>query len=296
MVRPGHRSANITLEPDESHPLPSPVLRGSQETNEDLLLWALLNRGDLLDGQLDRIGPDLFTDDLRRTLAMDAAEQIRKSGTCSPRLVAEAAVAGGHFTKQHVEEYLQRLDSDWPSEVLNQSWVDDALAVLVNRVHTLVLDRALSKAQSQLQSPNVLAADVAAGLRHTVSEIQPTAKRTASRSFLPWRPFPVKALPSPVFTYVVEAAAAIGCDVTYIALPVLAVMASVIGTTRQIRLKRTWAEFPIVWAIIVGLSVVVTIFIPELPLRTVSPADMIRQMQQRQAEGHGEGTAPTSDP
>ena len=49
-------------------------------------------------------------------------------------------------------------------------------------------------------------------------------------------------------------------------------------------------------AIIVGISVVVTIFIPEIPLRTVSPADMIRQMRQREAEGHGEGTAPTSDP
>ena len=40
--------------------------------------------------------------------------------------------------------------------------------------------------------------------------------------------------------------------------------------------------------IIVGLSVVVTIFIPEIPLRTVSPADMIRRMQQEHAESRDE--------
>ena len=51
-------------------------------------------------------------------------------------------------------------------------------------------------------------------------------------------------------------------------------------------------------AIIVGISVVVTMFLPELPLRTVSPADMIRQMQQMrqsQAEGHGESTEASTE-
>ena len=271
-----------TVAPDESRPLPLPTLRGSQETNEDLLLCAIVNRADLLDGQVDRIGGDLFTDDLRRTLALEAAEQIRKSGTCSPRLVAEAAVADGRFTKRQVEEYLQRLDSEWPPEALSRYWVDDALAVLVNRVQTLALDRALSKAQSQLQSPDVLAADVAVSLRHSVSEIQPTAIGTASRSFLPWRRFPVKALPEPVSTYVAEAAAAIGCDVTYIALPVLAVMASVIGTTRRIHLKRTWAEFPIVWAIIVGVSG--TIKSPALELVLA----YLRRLQAKAMQEHAE--------
>ena len=42
-------------------------------------------------------------------------------------------------------------------------------------------------------------------------------------------------------------------------------------------------------AIIVGLSVLVTAFLPEIPLRTVSPADMIRQMQQREAAGRDAG-------
>jgi hypothetical protein len=42
-------------------------------------------------------------------------------------------------------------------------------------------------------------------------------------------------------------------------------------------------------AIIVGLSVLVTAFLPEIPLRTVSPADMIRQMQQREAENRDAG-------
>lgn len=40
----------------------------------------------------------------------------------------------------------------------------------------------------------------------------------------------------------------------------------------------------LIGAIVVGLGVFVTALIPEIPLRTVSPADMIRQMQQEHAE------------
>lgn len=70
----------------------------------------------------------------------------------------------------------------------------------------------------------------------------------------PWRPFPVDALPEPLRDLVREGAEAIRCDPSYIALPLLAVLASAIGATRRIRLKRTWTEPAIIWALIVGKS------------------------------------------
>lgn len=71
---------------------------------------------------------------------------------------------------------------------------------------------------------------------------------------LPWRPFPVHVLPDPLGRLVVEVAAAIGCDHCYIALPVLAVCAACIGTTRRIRLKRSWHEPIVLWCVCVGRS------------------------------------------
>jgi hypothetical protein len=70
----------------------------------------------------------------------------------------------------------------------------------------------------------------------------------------PYRPFPVGALPAPVAEYVRQGAAALGCDPAYLALPALAVAASVIGNTRTVRLKRGWEEPSIIWSVIVGES------------------------------------------
>ena len=67
-------------------------------------------------------------------------------------------------------------------------------------------------------------------------------------------PFPVDALPSTVATYVQAASEAIGCDPSFIALPLLACLARAIGNSRVIRLKRSWTEPAIVWAAIVGRS------------------------------------------
>ena len=59
---------------------------------------------------------------------------------------------------------------------------------------------------------------------------------------LAWQPFPVDVLPQPVRGFVVAGAKAIGCDQAYIALPLLASLASAIGNTRRIQLKRSWTE------------------------------------------------------
>jgi DNA polymerase-1 len=70
----------------------------------------------------------------------------------------------------------------------------------------------------------------------------------------PFLPFPVSALPEPVGSYVSESAAALGCDPSYIALPVLAVLGSLIGPARLLRLKRTWEESAVIWSVVVGDS------------------------------------------
>lgn len=71
---------------------------------------------------------------------------------------------------------------------------------------------------------------------------------------LQYRPFPVDSFPEPVRRFVAAGAAAIGCDPSYIALPMLAVLAAAIGNTRRIQLKRGWAAPPIIWVAIVGES------------------------------------------
>jgi len=70
----------------------------------------------------------------------------------------------------------------------------------------------------------------------------------------PWQPFPVVVFPEPVRTFIDAGAKAIGCDPAMIALPVLAVCAAAIGTTRAVRLKQSWFEPPIAWCVIVAPS------------------------------------------
>ena len=70
----------------------------------------------------------------------------------------------------------------------------------------------------------------------------------------PYVPFPTDALPQVVADFVHEGAAALRCDESYIALALLAGLASAVGNSRRVRLKRTWCEAAILWAVIVGDS------------------------------------------
>lgn len=69
-----------------------------------------------------------------------------------------------------------------------------------------------------------------------------------------FKPFPVDVLPEPVRALVVEGSKAIGCDPSNVAVPLLAGLASAIGNTRRIALKRQWSEPAIVWVAIVADS------------------------------------------
>jgi hypothetical protein len=79
-------------------------------------------------------------------------------------------------------------------------------------------------------------------------------KVTPARTLPAYQPFPVVALPGPLDRFVTEAATAIGCDPAFLALPALAVMASAVGNSRTIRLKRGWDEPSIVWSAVIGDS------------------------------------------
>lgn len=69
-----------------------------------------------------------------------------------------------------------------------------------------------------------------------------------------YAPFPVDVLPEPIRSFVAAGAKAIGCDASYIALPLLSALAAAIGNTHRIALKRGWTEPVILWTAIVGES------------------------------------------
>ncbi len=65
-----------------------------------------------------------------------------------------------------------------------------------------------------------------------------SARTKKARELPRYQDFPVDALPFPLKEYISQGALALGCDPSYLALPALAVVASCVGNTRTIRLKR----------------------------------------------------------
>lgn len=69
-----------------------------------------------------------------------------------------------------------------------------------------------------------------------------------------YEPFPVDALPAVLRDFVEAAAKAASCDHAHVALPALAAAAAAIGTSRQLKLKCTWAVLPTIWTATIGDS------------------------------------------
>jgi hypothetical protein len=67
-------------------------------------------------------------------------------------------------------------------------------------------------------------------------------------------PFCTDALPEPIQSYVRGGAKAIGCEDSYVALPMLSALAAAVGNTRRIRLKKSWSEPAVLWTGIIGDS------------------------------------------
>jgi hypothetical protein len=99
--------------------------------------------------------------------------------------------------------------------------------------------------------------DLRATLERLVADARPAVPvpvvDATDHDDLDWRPFPVDLLPEPVRSFVVEKSKAIGCDASFLALPMLAYAAGAIGTTRSCRVRDDgWEEPTVVWAAIVG--------------------------------------------
>lgn len=90
-----------------------------------------------------------------------------------------------------------------------------------------------------------------------------------------WREFPTDELPESVATFVREVASAIGCDESMVALPVLASLGGCIGNRRRIRLKRSWTEPAVVWAVVVARSGT---------RKSPAMAEVTRSLRRREAE------------
>lgn len=91
-----------------------------------------------------------------------------------------------------------------------------------------------------------------------------------------YRPFPVQALPQAVRGFIETASAAIGCDTSFVALPLLAAAASAIGTSRRLLVKRNWFVPSILWTVVIGESGTQK----SPPLRAVLKPLQVRQHEQ----------------
>jgi len=102
----------------------------------------------------------------------------------------------------------------------------------------------------------------------------------------PYRPLPVEVLPEPLKSYVVQGAAALGCDPTFVALPALGALAGAIGNARAVRLKSTWTEPAILWLVVVADSGSLKSPGQELAVKRIHDAQrtMRREFNERQAE------------
>jgi len=106
--------------------------------------------------------------------------------------------------------------------------------------------------------------------------------RAGDADDLAYRPFPVDALPAPIRGFVDAGARAIGCDPSYLALPLLTAIAAAIGNTRRLELKRGWSVPPILWGAIVGESGTAKTPAFRLVMRPV------RERQRKALERHAE--------
>lgn len=67
-------------------------------------------------------------------------------------------------------------------------------------------------------------------------------------------PFPLDVVPQPARDFICNGAKAIGCDTSFLALPLLTAIGAAIGNTRRLEIKSGWHAPPTLWSAIVGES------------------------------------------
>jgi len=96
-----------------------------------------------------------------------------------------------------------------------------------------------------------LRSDIDSLIEATEPSVLPDVGYLAPNRF---QPFPTHMLPKPLATVITRVARAIGCDHSFVALPMLSVLSAAIGNSREIELKPGWREPSILWTAIVGDS------------------------------------------
>jgi len=137
-------------------------------------------------------------------------------------------------------------------------WIDQQGATPRKEVASQLLQLARDCTPLPGPSENPLsdnpAAPAAADDRSSAGSAGSAGEAADSAGSYAYRPFPVEALPPVLRAYVSEASQAIGCEAAFVALPLLAVVASAIGNARRLELKRGWTEPAILWTAIIGDS------------------------------------------
>ncbi len=95
---------------------------------------------------------------------------------------------------------------------------------------------------------------IAQNLVKIVEQTPCAVAKNAVEPPLAYRPFPLETLPDSVSRFVASGAEAIGCDPAFVALPLLSALASAIGGTRALELKKGYRAPSILWTCIVGES------------------------------------------
>ena len=93
----------------------------------------------------------------------------------------------------------------------------------------------------------------------------------------PWRPFPVDLLPETVSRFIAEVSNANGCDPAGVAIATLVALATAIGNSRRLRLKRGWTFPAILWGMLIARKGAIKSW-------AMSPA--IKPLNQKQDEYH----------
>ncbi len=84
--------------------------------------------------------------------------------------------------------------------------------------------------------------------------LDPVEQQRPANGFLPYRPFPVDALPKPAADMVLAVARMVGCDPVFVALPAMTMLAGLIGTTRKLMIQRGHYAPSVLWAAIIARS------------------------------------------
>lgn len=215
---------------------------------EKALLGSLLFRAEKVSDVRAVIQPRSFAA-TRNRLIYEAIVDLHDRGrtvdivTVAGELGEQLDACGGHA---YLLELLQ--------SVPYAGYAADYAEIVRKRYRERLMQKIIRTCKRTIDDPQATDEDRRKAAQAVVKVFHEPGQQTDRKEIERYKPFPVHCLPGPIHRFVKEGATAIGCDPAYIALPVLAVLASAIGSTRRLQIKRDWRVPPILWTAIVGES------------------------------------------